>query len=225
MHLQTANQMRSERSELRNMLTSMQAYLDMRGEEGGHPQGTSLTGQDTGLTGQDTGLTGQDTGLTGQGTGLTGQDTGLTGQDTGLTGQDTGLTGQDTGLTGQDTGLTGQDDEHSGGLLDPQEVINPEGQLRESLLEPASNGVSSSEAANTPDIVLDPPYTEPTSVDTPPPRPLIPRSSSTFIKYEEDTEEPDNSLNQWGLYQAWRLLKIKEAWMKPLRRRNKNDSS
>ena len=176
MHLQTANQMRSERSELRNILTSMQAYLDMRGEEGGHPQGTSLTGQDT-------------------------------------------------GLTGQDTGLTGQDDEHSGGLMDPQEVINPEAQLREPLLEPDSNGVSSSEAVNTPDIILDPPYTEPTSVDTPPPRPLIPRSSSTFIKYEEDSEEPDNSLNQWGLYQAWRLLKIKEAWMKPLRRRNKNDLS
>lgn len=55
------------------------------------------------------------------------------------------------------------------------------------------------------------------------PSTLLGRTSSVFIKYEEEgvglNEEGAGSLNQWGVYQAWRLLQIKAAWMRPLRRK------
>lgn len=56
------------------------------------------------------------------------------------------------------------------------------------------------------------------------PSTLLGRTSSVFIKYEDEegigqNEEETGSLNQWGVYQAWRLLQIKAAWMRPLRRK------
>ena len=56
------------------------------------------------------------------------------------------------------------------------------------------------------------------------PSTLLGRTSSVFIKYEDgegigQNEEETGSLNQWGVYQAWRLLQIKAAWMRPLRKK------
>lgn len=55
------------------------------------------------------------------------------------------------------------------------------------------------------------------------PSTLLGRTSSVFIKYEEEEGMEQNegagSLNQWGVYQAWRLLQIKDAWMRPLLRK------
>ena len=55
------------------------------------------------------------------------------------------------------------------------------------------------------------------------PSTLLGRTSSVFIKHEEEEGMEQNkgagSLNQWGVYQAWRLLQIKEAWMRPLLRK------
>ena len=55
------------------------------------------------------------------------------------------------------------------------------------------------------------------------PSTLLGRTSSVFIKHEEEEGMEQNkgtgSLNQWGVYQAWRLLQIKDAWMRPLLRK------
>jgi hypothetical protein len=165
MRLQTSNQASSERAELKNVLTSLQSYLDVHRSD--VEQGEEDRRQSRGPHGQD-----------------------------------------------------GDHREESGdhGVIS-EELPHEDDRENDVPVVPASSSVSPSEALDPPDIVLDQQPTGVSPVATPPPHSIVPRLSSTFVKYEQETEEPDNPLNQWGIYQAWRLMKIKEAWMKPLRKK------